>query len=136
MNTNTDITIFNKWYNPEKRLDEWHRTQISGVNWYGGQSVTVGDKGLMTADTYKVRIPLASAPDGKTFVCSNKYKSKAKDALAGCWTLQNGDCIARGLIDTDITQLKEIAAEYFIITGWSDNRRGSPYTQHWKIDGK
>lgn len=134
MITNADITIFNKWYNANTRLDEWHRTQISGVSWYGGQTVTVGDKGLMTADTYTVRIPLSSAPGGAEFVRQEVYATKSKDVLADFWTLQNGDYIALGLINTDITQPKEMTGERFVITSWSDNRRGG--LPHWKVEGK
>lgn len=57
MLTNADITIYHKRYNPETRLDEWQAAQYPGVNWYGRQSVTVGDSGLNTADSYIVRIP-------------------------------------------------------------------------------
>lgn len=136
MNTNADITVFNRWYNKETRLDEWHRTQIPGVSWYGGQAVTVGDKGLQSADLYKVRIPLSSAPEGKTFLRPEEYAAKTKADLSGFWTLQNGDCISHGLLDSDITQPKELTGEHFLITGWGDNRRGTPAVQHWKAEGK
>jgi len=94
MNTNADITIYNKYYNRTTRLDEWYATQISGVSWYGGQAVTVSDKGLQTASVYKVRIPASSAPAGKTFATPDTYKAADPTAF---WTLQNGDVVARGL---------------------------------------
>lgn len=132
MLTNADITIYNRWYNTTTRLDEWHKTQISGVNWYGGQAVTVGDKGLVSASTYKVRIPASSAPDKKSFVAPDVYSAAAADALAVLWTFQDGDVIACGLIDTDVP--KNITGEHFTVTGWADNRRGG--LPHWKVDGK
>jgi len=132
MITNADITIYNKWYNPATRFDEWRRMQISGVNWYGGQAVTVGDKGLQSASVYKVRIPGDSAPSNKSFVTPDVYKATAAAALEAIWTLQGGDVIARGLIDT--ADPKNIASEHFTVIGWADNRRGG--LPHWKVDGR
>jgi hypothetical protein len=138
MLTNADITIFNKWYNRETRLDEWKRTQIRGVNWYGGQKVTVTDNGLQSADAYTVRIPAVSAPQGKQFVLPENYASAESDALAGLWTLRTGDVVVRGLVAGDIAQAADVTGKYsqcFTVTGWRDNRRGSPAVQHWRIDG-
>ena len=138
MLTNADITIFNKWYNRETRLDEWKRTQIRGVNWYGGQKVTVTDNGLQSADAYTVRIPAASAPQGKKFVLPEDFKAAAGNALAGLWTLQSGDLVVRELIADDIAKAADVTGKYsqcFTVTGWRDNRRGSPAVQHWRIDG-
>ena len=134
MITNADITVFNKWYNEDTRLDEWHSTQISGVSWYGGQAVTVGEKGLVSANTYAVRIPISSAPADKSFAQPENYASVAQGALGQLWTLQNGDYIVRGLVDTSITQPDESTGEHFVVTGWSDNRRGG--LPHWKVTGK
>jgi hypothetical protein len=134
MNTNADITIFNKHYNEDTRLDEWQHTQIRSVNWYGKQAVSVGDNGLVSVDQYIIRIPLSSAPDGKTFVAPDVYAGTASSVLAGFWTLQNGDTVTRGLVDTD--DPKDVTNEHFLITGWSDNRRGSLIMQHWRVDGK
>ena len=139
MTTNADITIFNKWYNRETRLDEWKRTQIRGVNWYGGQAVAVTDNGLQSADTYTVRIPAASAPQGKQFVLPENYASADSAALTDLWTLQSGDIVVRGLVDdtpagdTDITQ--KYNDRCFMVTGWRDNRRGGSLVQHWRVDG-
>jgi hypothetical protein len=138
MLTNADITIFNKWYNRETRLDEWKRTQIRGVEWYGGQAVSVSDKGLNSANTYTVRIPVTSAPQGKQFVLPEIYAAAESGDLAGLWTLQNGDIVVRGLIADDIAKAADVTGKYsqcFTVTGWRDNRRGSPIVQHWRIDG-
>lgn len=134
MLANADITIFNKHYDESTRLDTWQHTQIHGVEWYGKQAVTVSDNGLMTANQYIVRIPLSSAPGSKTFICPEDYAANDLSALAGLWTLQNGDVVARGLVDVD--DPKDISGKHFTVFGWSDNRRGSPVMQHWRVDGK
>jgi hypothetical protein len=135
MNTNADITLYSKWYDRATRTDRWIRTQIRGVSWYGGQAATVGEKGLLSAGKYTVRIPLESAPAGKQYVAPEAYAAAASSALAGLWTLQNGDIIVRGLQSLDITGPTQATAlpESFTVMGVSDNRRGS--LQHWKVVG-
>lgn len=139
MNTNADITIYNQWYNKATRLTEWKRVQVPGVNWYGGQAVTATDHGLQTADTYTVRIPLSSAPNGKAFALPEDWKACAAGALGQLWTLQPGDIVVRGLVADDIAKAADVTGKYsqcFTVTAWKDNRRGSPTVQHWRIDGK
>lgn len=138
MLTNADITIYNLAHKGT-RNEKWVRTQIQGVEWYGGQAVSIGDKGLNTADTYTVRIPASSAPQDKEFLLPEDYSVKDNDVLNGFWTLQPGDIVVRGLMDDEITKSTDVTAkhsQYFIVTGWRDNRRGSPIVQHWRIDGK
>lgn len=136
MITNAEITIYNLAHKGT-RNEKWIRTFISGVNWYGGQKVTVTDTGLMTADAYTVRIPVSSEPQNKEFALPEVYAALDGDTLSGCWTLQNGDLVLRGN-GPEIAQPKEITgrSECFVVTGWSDNRRGSPAVQHWKVEGK
>ena len=136
MITNADITIYNKWYNQETRLDEWHRTEIHGVNWFAKQAVSVSDKGLLTADQYIVRIPSCAAPEDKEFVAPATYAAADPTDLPAIWTLQAGDYVTKGIADADIAHSNEITGERFAVIGWSDNRRGSPVMQHWRIDGK
>lgn len=136
MIVNADITIYNKAHKGT-RNERWVQTVIHAVNWYGGQKVTVGDNGLLSADSYTVRIPASSVPQGKEFISPEHYALKDNDALAGFWTLQNGDIILKGE-GSEIAQPKEVTekSECFIVTGWQDNRRGSPTMQHWKVEGK
>lgn len=115
MLTNADCTIYHKTYDPITRLDRWERTQYRGVNWYAKQAATVGENGLMAADTLTIRIS-AAEPD-------------AVPATVG-------DIIVRGLLGTDITQPKELGTyEHYTITAVRDNRRGI-CGRHWRIEGK
>ena len=57
MITNANITIYNRKTNKETRLDEWKRTVIEGVHYFVENKVTVGEKGLFSADIHKIRIP-------------------------------------------------------------------------------
>lgn len=116
MLTNADCTIYHKSYDKATRLDRWERTQYRGVNWYAKQAATVGENGLMAADTLTIRIPVTISETVPAAV---------------------GDIIVHELLDTDITQPKELGAyEHYTITAVRDNRRGSLFSQHWRIEGK
>ena len=116
MLTNADCTIYHKVYDKATRLDRCERTQYCSVTWYAKQAATVGENGLMAADTLTVRIPVTTS-------------SSAPAAV--------GDIIVRGLLDKDITQPKELGTyEHYTITAVRDNHRGSSFIQHWRIEGK
>lgn len=114
MLTNAAATLYHKTYVPALRDDVWERTAFAAVNWHGGQAVAVADKGLATADVYRVRIPtgaaLAAAP---------------------------GDVVCRGLLnEADPQAARRAAAESFVVTAVRDNRRGGAAMRHWLLEGK
>ena len=116
MLTNANCTIYHKVYDKAARLDHWERTQYRRVNWYAKQAATVGENGLMAADTLTVRIPVTTSSSAPATV---------------------GDIIVHGLLDKDITQPKELGTyEHYTITAVRDNRCGSLFMQHWRIEGK
>jgi len=131
MITNADITVYNQKLNPETKLIEYKRTQIENVNWYSKQEVSVGDKGLNSADSYKIRIPEESP--ASTYVNEKEY-SKLEN-VSGHWTLKNGDKIVRGLVDDDIAKGSDLGkyAEVCTVVSYSDNRRG--LLPHWRVGG-
>ena len=57
MLTNTDITIYNSEYNPESRLDAWHRVYVPEAWWYKNEKASITTDGLKSADVYTIRIP-------------------------------------------------------------------------------
>lgn len=58
MLTNADITVYNSFLDPGSRMRVWHRTMIKGVWFYADNKVSLTDGGLVSADAYKVRIPV------------------------------------------------------------------------------
>lgn len=131
MLTNADITLYNRYYNKNIRLDEYRRTVIRGVHFYVDNKVTVTTEGLRSADVYKVRIPVSADSGGAVFVSARDYKGEW-----GTWTLQADDYIVRGVLETEIERPAELhkeAEQVFRITSWSDNRFGS--LPHWRVGG-
>lgn len=117
MVTNANATIYHKVYNSETRLDEWHRQYIKGVNWFEKRAVSVGENGLNSADELIVRIPIASF-----------------DGELDC---APGDYILRGIFSDNVKGASDlIKLGAHLVTAVRDNRIGSPFVQHWKIEGK
>lgn len=134
MIANADITIYNRKTNKETRLDEWKRTVIKGVHYFVDNKVTVGEKGMFSADVHKIRIP-------EEVEVADKYLSPDKyltvEDRTQYWTLRNDDIVVRGVCNIDIEKpadLKAQGIEYCKIVSWSDNRRGM--TPHWRIGGE
>lgn len=57
MLTNTDITIYNREYDPETRLDTWRQVYIPEAWWYKNEKSSITTEGLKRADVYTIRIP-------------------------------------------------------------------------------
>lgn len=106
MITNTGITIYNKYYNRDTMLEEWHRTQISVANWQGETAISVGDKGLNSDNTANIYIPMDANFGGKTYVGPKAYANLSHDELSKHFTFSPDDKIVKGLIDFEVTGLK------------------------------
>lgn len=132
MTTNTDITIYNREYDPKTRLDIWHRTVIENVWFKTDNKVQHTDSGLKSSDAYKVRIPEESP--SKTYLDPEAYaKAENKDRY---WTLQLDDIIVEGKCTLEIEKPADLTAthkRYLKITSWSDNRFGG--LPHWRVGG-
>lgn len=57
MLTNTDITIYNREYDPETRLDSWRRAYVPEAWWYKNEKASITTDGLKSVDVYTIRIP-------------------------------------------------------------------------------
>lgn len=123
MITNKSITIYNRLYDSESRLDTWKHTFIGDVSFYADNKVALDTDGLSSADVYKIRIP------GETpgYVESDKYTG-----AKGTWTLQKDDYIVLGK-GAAIETPKDLEAGAIRINSFSDNRRGA--TPHIRIGG-
>lgn len=57
MLTNTDITIYNRTYDPKTRLDTWKRVYVPEVWWFKKEQSSITTDGRKNADVYTIRIP-------------------------------------------------------------------------------
>ena len=111
------VTLYHRSYDPASRADVWSRVVYTAASWYGGQAATVSDNGLMTADTYTVRIDTDAA------------------ILAA-----PGDVLVRGEVTDTVTGSTALTRKYqgrcMVLTHVQDNRRGGRRLWHWKLEGK
>lgn len=131
MITNADITVFNSFLNHVTRLKEWKRTVIKGVWFHSDNKINLTDKGVASADVFKVRIPVSADFGTSLYVPPNEYKGDS-----GTWTLKNDDYVVHGELASDIEKpadLQALSPQYFKITSWADNRFGG--LKHWRIGG-
>lgn len=134
MLTNADITLYNHKYNDATRMDDWHRTVIRGVYFYVDNKAAVSEKGLNSADVYKIRIPV-DCKCAASYLPEDEYAS-ASD-VSSFWTLQEDDYIVRGICELEIekpSDLKRERMRYCKITSWADNRFGG--LPHWRVGGE
>lgn len=111
------VTLYHRSYDPASRADVWSRTVYTTASWYGGQAATVSDNGLMTADTYTVRIDTDAAIPAAP-----------------------GDVLVRGEVEDVVTGSTVLTRKYqgrcMVLIHVQDNRRGARRLWHWKLEGK
>lgn len=135
MLTNADITLYNYVETPQKQ--EWIGTQIRGVSFYTKQETAAEKTGLVSQDSYQIRIPETADTQGKYFIDPDKYLLLSDGERENYWTIDNGSIFVKGLHgeirkESDILNLPYAGK----VVSFSDNRRGSPPMHHFRIGGK
>ena len=139
MRTNTALTIYNKYYDPDEQEEVYQRFVLSAVEWEDRKDSNVlasgGDKAANQAVIY---IP---------FAVGNPYYEKAKVWLAladksANFTLQINDLVVKGNVldelDEDFTP-SDLLKEYddvLRITSVDTFDMGSFSMRHWKVGAK
>lgn len=136
MRTNADITIYNRYFDKETRLDKYHRTVLYGVFWDEVKAVNRIQSGLEDTDKVTIIIPFSVTTDKKY------VPPKAFDKLpdkTGYFTLQEGDRVVRGDINFEIIgKMSDLDKEYeaYTITSVDTKDFGSPHMRHWEVGAK
>uniref|UniRef100_UPI004026125B DUF6751 family protein n=1 Tax=Blautia stercoris TaxID=871664 RepID=UPI004026125B len=132
MIVNADITLYNRKLDKGTRQYIYKRTILYGVHWYTDQKVTVSDKGLDSADSIKIRIPMAERRE--TFLEPEEYARK--EDVTGFFTASNGDVFVKGILEDEIAKESDLEKKGLLfgrILSHSDNRRG--LEPHIRIGG-
>jgi len=133
MRTNTDITIYNRYFDKATRLDKYQRTILYGVFWDERKAVNRLQSGLEDADKVTIIIPFTVAADKK--YAPPKEFEKLEDKT-GYFTLQEGDRVVKGAIDFEITgKVSDLDKEYeaFTIISVDTKDFGSLHMRHWEV---
>jgi hypothetical protein len=116
MRTNANITLYSR--QPGKDGATYQRCVIRGVQWQGELRARVVDKGLATADSVKIFVPLSAA---------------------GAVVFRKGDLIVKGAVEFDLTgkafgDLRREHPESFEIISARKRDNGSPRMRHWQLE--
>ena len=106
MITQTDITVFVKKYNAEKRMNETTAVYIKNASWYEKFQSALTGGGFRSDNIVKIRIP-------------------TEDDLK----IEKGDRVTKG-------KLSECPKDALTILSVGDNRKGSKNMWHWAVTAK
>ena len=136
MKTNADITIYNRYFDKETRLDRYQRTVLYGVFWDERKAVNRLQSGLEDADRVTIIIPFTVAAN-KKYVPPKEFE-KLQDK-SNYFTFQEGDRVVKGAVDFEITgKVSDLDKEHeaFTITSVDTKDFGSPHMRHWEVGAR
>lgn len=139
-----NMTLFNSIYNPETDRTEYIRTYLYDIDWQGEQAVTVGDKGLLSADKITCFIPFTVNTKDKKYISPGEFKKLDIEVAKKFYTLKKGDFIVKDVVDFELSsyergkQFKDLERLYTVgtIVSVITNDFGSEYLQHWEVGAK
>lgn len=97
----SDITIYNKYYDPYNDIYKYQRTVIKGVNWQSKRTGTVSDKGLLLADSTLIFIDKLD-----NYIRPKRFAKLESIEREKYFTLTIGDKIVKGEVDFEIIGIK------------------------------
>lgn len=126
----TDITLFCSKKVGRGKI--WIGHHLRDVNFHGSDQLLVADKEVQRAEEYIVRVP-SSALD--SYVDTATWKALSPDEIFNCFTLNKGDYIVKGLVETNVSSSADIINnhEALMIIDVTENLKASPYSQHIKL---
>lgn len=98
---NSDITIYNRYYDKSLAADKYQRTVINGVNWQGKRNGTVSDKGLLLADSTIIFIDKLD-----NYIAPKKFAKFDLLEREKYFTFAPGDKIVKGEVEFEIIGVK------------------------------
>lgn len=98
---NSDITIYNRYYDNSLGADKYQRTIIKGVNWQGKRNGTVSDKGLLLADSTLIFIDKLD-----NYISPKIFAKLSDEDRKKHFTLGVGDKVVKGEADFEIAGVK------------------------------
>ena len=95
----TDLTIYNKYEDPQTRVVTWYRTVVKGAFWkYTGDKVTVNKVTLETNNT------ICRIRKSPKFLEKHEWIAKPNDKMPKFFTLGLGDIIVKGEVKDTIDE--------------------------------
>jgi hypothetical protein len=94
------VTVYNRWFNPATKQDEFHRKVLTKAHWMDVDGVSLDGKGVAGSSVAEVLI------DGSLseYVTPNIYYGLSKAAAQLVWTLSPADIICKGNVSLTISK--------------------------------
>lgn len=134
MLTNAEITIFNRFPDKDSKKFIYVPHYIPSVWFHTDQKISVTSGGMVSADSYQIRIPYSECPE---WVSPSEFTALTE--TLGRWTVQNGDLFIVGQWhgNPEVSGIEEIKKEFSGVVGkvlsHSENFFGS--SKHIRIGG-
>ncbi len=134
MITNASMTLYHRKLNLETGHSEYVRYFIPDIYWYTDQKIVVQEKGVQSADVYKIRIPKEELTG---YVSPQQYRNLTESEKEYYWTVENQDIFVKGECELETicssADLEKKGYVFGIVNSWSDNRFGG--IPHLRIGG-
>lgn len=129
---NTDITIYNRYYDLSSDTYKHQRTVIKGVNWQGKRNGTVSEKGLLLADSTLIFIDKL-----ENYISPKRFAKMQPLERENHFTFTVGDKIVKGEVDFEITGIKpfRIADLEVEFDNVIDIKSISELSGHFEVEG-
>lgn len=98
---NTDVTIYNKYYDLASDTYKYQRTVIREINWQGKRNATVTDKGLNRDDSILIFIDKIPG-----YISPKRFAKLTDKERSNYFTFGLNDIIVKGVCDFDIKGIK------------------------------
>lgn len=130
---NTDITIYNKYYDKVNDVDRYQRTVIRGINWQGKRNATVSDKGLNRDDSILIFVDKLD-----NYVSPKRFSKLTDQERNNYFTFSIGDIVVKGMCDFEvigrkpnsIADLERNYDDVVTVLGVQE------WSEHWEVECK
>lgn len=127
---NTDITVYNRYYDKENRADKWQKTVLRNVFFDETKGANRLAGGLVADDKILVMIPF-NASKNRVFKQGIYFKDMVE--VGNYFTLREGDKIVKGVCEEDID---DVTDDIFVISSVDTHDFGSKHMRHWEVSAK
>lgn len=124
---NSDITIYNRYYDEVEGIDKYQRTVIKGVNCQGKRNATINEKGLLIADSTLIFIDKLS-----NYISPKRFYKLNDIERPNYFTFRAGDKIVKGEVDLEITRIADLEKEFDDVI---DIKSVTELPYHFEVEG-
>lgn len=127
---NTDITIYNRYFDKVSGLDKYQRTVIHNVDWQHVRNTTAGktvlDKGVLVKDSTLIFIDKLD-----NYVGPRQFNRLSDTERPNYFTFNVSDKIVKGEIDYEVTLISDLEKLFDNVITFVSVR---DLESHWEVE--